>query len=80
MAETWDNRCPISKEKSPVERRAWRRGWEYRTERAPGLDEEKARSIARSMIEDPDLLSAWMQGYSAADRYLQDTPGQDAPE
>jgi hypothetical protein len=76
MVKTWKRHCPIDKETDPVQRVAWREGWKYRTKRAPGLDREKARSNACSMIKDPDLLTAWLQGYDAADRCQMDELGE----
>ena len=43
-------------------------------EHGPGLSEEEAEPIARHVLDSytPPVLSAWLQGYSAADNHLRD--------
>ena len=43
-------------------------------EHGPGLSEEEAEPIARHVLDSytPLVLSAWLQGYSAADNHLRD--------
>jgi hypothetical protein len=72
--DEWQEHCPIDEEEWLVQRQAWRSGWEYRMEHGPGLSEEEAEPIARHVLDSytPPVLSAWLQGYSAADNHLRD--------
>jgi len=64
----WKDHCAIDDE-HPVQRQAWHAGWMHRMENGPGLHASDTReTVQRSMDEyGPAILSAWMQGYSAAD-------------
>lgn len=69
MAEVWKDHCSISEEKHPVKRQAWKGGWMYREEHGPSTSKLK---IAAEIVEDPDLRTAWLKGFTAADSYLSD--------
>ncbi len=66
--KAWAKRCPIGEE-SPAQRKAWRRGWEYRKERGPGTPKME---VAAEMAGRPDLVSEWLEGFGAADRHCTD--------
>lgn len=72
--DEWKKRCPIDDDEWPVQRQAFHGGWKYRIDHGPGLDKEE-NPIAGKVIEEygSGALSAWMQGYSAADNYLRRT-------
>lgn len=67
MTETWKKRCLIDEEEHPTRRRAWKQGWMYREEHGPGDPHWYA---PRSLTGSPDLLSAWIEGFEAADKYF----------
>jgi hypothetical protein len=62
--DEWQEHCPIDEEEWPVQRQAWRSGWEYRMEHGPGKPD---RETILEMVERPTLLSVWLQGFAAAD-------------
>jgi hypothetical protein len=64
MPADWKQHCPIDEDESPGEREAWRKGWAHRK----NPDEE----TAPNGMDDPLLISVWLEGYSAADRHEQD--------
>lgn len=74
MPDEWKNLCPIDEDGFPVERQAWRGGWEYRMEHGDDLEKGEAHRIALDSIEDPSRLSAWLHGYNTAD-YLERSNG-----
>lgn len=65
----WKDHCPIDEDEWPVQRQAWRSGWEYRMEHGGGLTAEEAEPIVRNAVEEysPTILSVWLQGYSTAE-------------
>lgn len=67
--DEWQEHCPIDEEEWPVQRQAWRGGWVYRKERGP---DKPDRSTILEMIESPNLLSVWLQGFSEADEYFRE--------
>jgi hypothetical protein len=79
MPETWKDLCPIDEEKRPIQRQAWRGGWLYRMERGPGLGEEEKPAVDRTLEKyNSSVLSAWLQGYSAANSYLREKKSEQA--
>jgi hypothetical protein len=72
--DEWKKHCPMDEDEWPVQRQAFRGGWEYRVQHGPGLDEEAAGPISVRVVEEygAGVLSAWMQGYSAADNHLRE--------
>lgn len=60
----WRNAPPIS-EDTVEKRKAWAEGWKHRMATGPGLPD---RAAVRRRTENPALLSAWLQGYAAADK------------
>jgi len=60
----WTAHCPIDEDEWPVLRQAWHAGWINRMETGPGKPD---REIGLRLIDEPHRLSAWLQGYSAAD-------------
>lgn len=66
MPADWKQHCPIDEDGLPVERQAWREGWQYRIRHGPGQPD---RATVLGMVGRTALLSVWMQGFSAADSH-----------
>lgn len=71
MPEVWKAHCPMDEDSSD-QRHAFHRGWEYRKEHGPGTP--KMETVCVETADTPRCLSAWLQGYSAADDYLGNPP------
>lgn len=65
MLADWKQHCPIDEKDHPILRQAWGGGWMHRLLPGPG---EPEREKLQDVLGSPSLLSAWLEGFSAADR------------
>ena len=77
MTHAWQDHCPFTDERD--RREAFRNGWQRRTRTdepiTPKMD------VVSEQIGDSELVSAWMQGYLAADQVLSSSgPTSDRPQ